>query len=762
MVLGSAAGESLALFVVGLVMVSEAFDPLSSPQWHRVADWRPRLCDGVAIHRLWQRGERWHVLRLPGSGPGCRLNPAAYEVAGRLDGRRSLQTLWAMLSGRAPSGEGAYTPTQDDIISVVTTLQQHGLLAFDPHLATGPALQGDAHAWPVHDADIPDDAAPKPANSLLAWRLPLLDPTRLLDRLEPLGRALFSPWGAMVWALLCAFLLAGLILHLPALLSHAHTWLGTPRYLLLAALAYPLIKAVHELAHGLAVRRWGGEVHEAGLTLMLLMPVPYVDASAAHGFQRAWQRAMVSAAGIMAELALASLGLWVWHASAPGLAQDLGFVVWFIAGVSTVLFNANPLQRLDGYHLLTDVMALPNLAQRSRQWWQHGVSRWLNGRSTTAGHMAGAPVPSPGERPWLLAYAPLAWACQLVLWCGMTWFIGGISTPLGLLAGTIAAWQLVGKPAVNGARVVWQGLLSQGGVGGTTSKALYTRGAVLGLPLLALCVPWPDARVAQGIVWAPDQALVRPDVDGFVLQVHQPPGGHVRAGTLLITLDNPSLRADRDQTQARLAQAEQSQFSQMGADSSKAGQAGDEVQRLNERLAYLDGQMAQLEVRAHRDGLLVLPQAQDLPGRYLKRGELLGHVMPPGERPLLRVALNEQDMQDLRLSARGVTVQPADRDAVPMQATLLRDGGGADMQLPSAALSRDMGGDVATDPADKAHLRTLRPVVLLDVRLDTAAAPSLPLGARAWVRFDQGWASPVAQAWRWLRRRVGERFNPAR
>src|SRR5690606_13925126 len=121
----------------------------------------------------------------------------------------------------------------------------------------------------------------KPRNSLMAWRLPLFNPDRWLRAATPWAHRIFSPAGLLLWLLAMLALLVGMVLHAPALHTHASTWMHTPRYLLIAALCYPVMKALHEAAHALAVRRWGGTVHEAGITLMMLMPVPYVDASAA-------------------------------------------------------------------------------------------------------------------------------------------------------------------------------------------------------------------------------------------------------------------------------------------------------------------------------------------------------------------------------------------------------------------------------------------------------------------------------------------------
>jgi putative peptide zinc metalloprotease protein len=103
--------------------------------------------------------------------------------------------------------------------------------------------------------------------------------------------------------LLCLALLIGggglvAAMHFGRLEADVRTWMTTPRFLLIAWLIYPLIKTVHELAHGLAVRRYGGEVHQVGVSLLLLTPAPFVDASAASAFRHASQRLAVSAAGI--------------------------------------------------------------------------------------------------------------------------------------------------------------------------------------------------------------------------------------------------------------------------------------------------------------------------------------------------------------------------------------------------------------------------------------------------------------------------------
>ena len=737
----------------------KAVNPLESPQWHRVAAWRPRLHAQVRISRLWIRGQCWHVLRDELSGRSCRLNTAAYEIAARLDGQATLQTLWAFLDTRERAPGHADPPTQDEVIDVVRLLQRQGLLAYDqmPDLDPMPAAA-------TVDEPVAPGAKPE-GNSLLAWRMPLGNPSRLLDRLAPWTPLLLSRRGALAWGLLMALLALGLILHAPALQAHARTWLPTPRYLLLAALAYPFIKALHELAHALAVRRWGGQVREAGITWMMLMPIPYVDASDAHGFAHAWQRMLVSAAGIMAELALAAVGLWVWRLCGPGLAQDLGFVVWFTAGVSTLLFNANPLQRLDGYHVLTDALALPNLATRSRQWWVRRLQGWLAGQEDSSASGDQAPQ-AEGERPWLVAYAPLSWAYQVLLWAALTWWVGSLSAVLGWALGGITMWQLVIAPAVRWGRLGWQTLLWTPPGSPRRMAGMRRAALAVGLPAVLVLMPWPDSTVVQGLVWAPDQALLRPEVDGQVVRVHAAEGATVRRGQLLVTLQNLKLMAERDKTRALLAQAEHNQFTHLGSDSGKAGQAGDEVQRLSARLARLDEQAAGLEVRALRDGQLVLPRAVDLPGRYLKRGTLIGHVMPPDEAPTVRVAVHEADAPGLRKGLRSVSVRPGDPRAQARAATLSRDSLGAVGTLPSAALSQDMGGDIITDPADTEHRRVLRPVVLMDVRLarapTAAGTDGLWLGARAWVRFDRGWRPLAWQGLRWLRLRLDQSFNPSR
>ena len=109
------------------------------------------------------------------------------------------------------------------------------------------------------------------------------------------------------------------------------------------------------------------------------MPVPYVDASAAAAFRSKWRRAFVGAAGMIVEMSLAALALIVWLTVEPGLLRAFAFNVMLIGGVSTLLFNGNPLLRYDGYYVLSDLVEIPNLAQRSTRYSCYLIQRYLFG-----------------------------------------------------------------------------------------------------------------------------------------------------------------------------------------------------------------------------------------------------------------------------------------------------------------------------------------------------------------------------------------------
>ena len=264
-----------------------------SSRWYRVAELTPRLSPHARLRRQRLRGETWYLLADAVSGRSVRLNAAAYAIAGRLDGRCSLQHLWEALLTREDD-----PATQDEVIDLLAQLRDASLLQAD--------RTADFSILLPHMESMSRRSA---RGSLLAWRVPLANPSALLDRFRPLQAALFSRAALIVWGLAISMLVVLATQNAPMLWAHGQLWMATPRFAMLALALYVPIKLLHELAHGLAVRRWGGQVREAGVTLMLLMPVPYVDASAASSFTQRRHRIAVGAAGIMAELSLAAIAL---------------------------------------------------------------------------------------------------------------------------------------------------------------------------------------------------------------------------------------------------------------------------------------------------------------------------------------------------------------------------------------------------------------------------------------------------------------------
>jgi putative peptide zinc metalloprotease protein len=714
--------------------------PLLSAQWFRMSGLRPQLDSAARVERVVVRGEVWHVLVRADGTRSLRLNAAAWCAIGRCDGGHTVQRLWDIALGEL--GDGA--PTQDELLGILARLHAAGLLSFDRRPDFGAPDR----------APLPDQAGPAAgpgrSNSLLAWRFPLGRPDAWLQRVAPALRGLFTRWALAAWLLGVGWAVLASVSHADELAAQISQAMALPRTWWMLWLVYPLIKALHEMAHGVAARVAGSQVPEWGITLLMFVPVPYVDASAVSALPSRGQRLTVAAAGIVTELALAALGLAIALAVQPGMLRDLALVVFFIGALSTLLVNANPLMRFDGYHMLTDAFDLPNLASRSAQFWLHHLRRVVL-------RMPGeAPLqPASGEAPWLWAYAPASLVMRWVIAASVVAWLGSISALLGATVACAFGWWLLGKPAV----ALWRWLDSAALAEASRSGARRRLGAACGLlGLLLVALPLPDTTVAQGVLWAPDHALVRAQADGFVDELFVADGQPVQPGDALLRLHAPALQAEAGRLDSRIEALEAERFHALRDDPARATAVEHDLQAAKAEAARALERLGHLTVQAQVSGRVSLTRAGDLPGRHVARGTLIGHVIT-GEPGLVRVAI-PQERAALVAAYRGeVDVRLADPAAPPLRGLWTGTSSGAGALLPSAALGDRSGGPIATDPADSQGLRPLQSVLLADVRLPQSVGERI--GERVQVRLDHG-LSPLAwQGLRTLQQQLLSHFNPA-
>jgi putative peptide zinc metalloprotease protein len=686
---------------------------LLSHDWYRVAFLRPRLRAGLHVARHRVRGEDWHVVTDPVSGRHHRFNRMAWRLVASCDGQRTLDEVWAALVAR----EGDDAPTQGETIDIISQ-------AFGGHMLVG---------------DIPPDAAAvvrvqsrararrrRGAINPLAFRVPLWDPDAFLER--HLSRVQWLFGAALPWLLGVAVLLAVVLLAAQggAFARDAHALATSARGLMLLWLVYPFLKALHELAHGFAVKHYGGEVHTMGITLLLLTPVPYVDASASAALADKRQRALVAGVGIVTELLLAGAALALWSLLEPGLLRELACAVVVVGGVSTVLVNGNPLLRFDGYHVLADLAELPNLAQRSQAWWLQGIQRHVLGLPHS-----GSRARARGEAPWLAGYAPLSWLVRAALLIGL---VVALVQPMPWVAVGMAAfgaWTMLFMPLAKALRWV-AGAPQLAGRRTRAVGATLATGALAAV--IAFAVPLPQRSHAPGLVWLPDEALVRLQVGGFVEAFLVRDGDIVEAGMPLVQLVNEPLLAALGKAQAELHKEEVQRAQKLEVEPLAAAQAQDRIDRLRAEVQSLAAQRDALVVRAGVRGHAVFDVHRDLVGMYLPQGHLIAQVIDDAP-PLVRALVSNEDIALVRsrpgqprvhLAQGGEPIDARSHAAVPQ----------ASAALPSAALGDAAGGSLALDAADPKGLTAREARFQVDVELPPGTRA--PIGSRAMVTFEHG------------------------
>ena len=287
------------------------------------------------------RGDVWYVAKDRFGARSYHFSPAVYAVVMRLDGERSLDKIWRETVEQF--GENA--PAQDQIISVISQLYAAELVDSDQSVDLGELSERAS----THSRRMVAQRFQNP----MFLRFPLVDPDRFLDRTAYLVRPFCGPLGACIWLAGLVWFVAEAALHWAELSSDAGDRLLAADNLVTIILVFPILKLLHELGHAYAVKLAGHEVHEIGFMILTFMPAPYVDATSAAVVPDKWRRALIGAAGMIVELAVAVGAMAVWLTAQPGLVRSIAYDTMLIASISTLVFNGNPLLRFDAYYILS-------------------------------------------------------------------------------------------------------------------------------------------------------------------------------------------------------------------------------------------------------------------------------------------------------------------------------------------------------------------------------------------------------------------------
>ncbi len=709
-----------------------------SESWHRIAGQRMQLRASVDIRYQQFRGEDWYVARDNFTNSFYRMRPGARRFVLHLTGRRTVEEAWRRSLAESPEE----APGQTEIIQLLAHLHQANLIQSD---LPPDSRQLFERVRRYRQAQVRNTIA-----SLLYLRIPLWDPDRFLVRFASLVRLIFTGWGALLWGgvLLAAGKVA--IDHRELLFQRGQDVLA-PENLALLYIAFFVTKLLHEFGHAFCCRVFGGEVHNMGIMLLVFSPVPYVDVTSAWAQRERGKRMWVGAAGMYVELFIASLATFVWANTGAGIVNSIAYNVIFVASVSTLVFNLNPLLRFDGYYILSDLMDAPNLHQRSRAQLQYWSEKWLFGVQNPP-----QPAATRRESVFLGLFGIASAIYRFFVFTAIILFVADKFFGLGLIAAVVGAFSLFILPLFQYGRYLGK----EPRLERHRPRAItVTVGALVVVLGFFAFVPWPYHSYAPGMLQTPESARVVANNDGYVEEFFAESGTDVHRGDPLVRMASPELELKITAAEARVRQTRSQENAALEKGGAILRVAARRREAAEAELSDLRRRRQDLVIRASLDGTWAAPRAGDMYGQLTARGTLLGQIIQPPRYEFVAVV---SQADSARLFAHGnppAEIRLAGQAGEPIaveQVTLIP---GKQTILPTAALGWNAGGPVKVLTTDPDGVKTVEPFFKAIARVKPGATAALLYGQTGMIEFTTGHEPLLVQGWRRFRQLLQQRYQ---
>ena len=569
-----------------------------------------RLRPDLVVQPQFYEGMTHYVIKDPLALKYFRFKIEEYFLLQQFDGKQTLQDV-------KKAFERKYRPQTisiEDLTRFVAQLHEAGIVQIDSNEQAKVLIRRrNKNRWRKVWAFL--------AN-ILFIKIPIIDPERLLTRMYPYFRWIYTPTfiTLSVTSMLLALGLVGsnwktFYDKLPDFQSFFNWWTIMSFWLCLA-----VVKIIHEFGHGLTAKHYGGEVHEMGLLFLVLTPALYCDVTDSWLLPNKWKRIWISAAGIYVECFLASIATFVWWYSTPGLLNSLAMATMFICSVNTIMFNANPLLRYDGYYVMADWLEIPNLRIKSTQFFSYLVQEKVLGLEI--------PVQSylPKSRRYLfITYAIASYIYRWFVTFAILWFLSQFLKKWKLegvsyLLGVAALFPLAGMPVYQiGKFLTTPGRLRK------VKKVRATAFAVAAIVLVTgvLLIPTPLRVSGSFVLKLAKPEVVYVETEGRLVELNVKNGQWVTKDTVLAKLSNPEKQKELIQRQQdqEISFTKYLYFKHNPEYRAQAMQAKEYADKLEPMIEKINGQIGKLTLVSNRDGQVIGAPHRAGVGQWLKPGK---------------------------------------------------------------------------------------------------------------------------------------------
>jgi len=690
--------------------------------WYRLAESKITLRASVRVHRQMYRGVLWYVLYEPFTNQYYRLPQGAYEFISKLSSRKTVGEVWNDLLNSGMEN----VPSQGEVIEMLSQLYQSNMLLYE----------GVDDGMMLFDRNKKKVQKKVKATLLNIFflKVPIFDPEFMLRRLKWLINILLSVPFALVW--LAAIIVATKygIENFDTLKDQTHGFLS-PSNIGWVYACTVAVKLLHEFGHSAVVKKYGGEVHTVGVMFMLLAPLPYMDASASWSFRKKWHRVFVGAGGMLFEFFIAAVALILWANLGGGTLKAIAYNVFVICSVSTVLFNINPLMRFDGYYILTDVLDMPNLQQRSVSHLKYLLERYVF-RKYDAENVA----ESWNERFVYTFYGIASAIYRFFLFAGLVIAISEHYLILSFIMGTLLCLTMLVIPFGKFLKYIFAGPALAQVRGRAVFTTLFVLASLVGV---LFYLPVPDTFTAPGVIEATRYENGIVGESGMVTDVKHISNDYLHVGDTLMVLKNPELDYKIEEKQGEISEANQMYYRALEHAPENMLPIKIRLNVLNQGLNDLLERQKRLTLVAGMDGVLSAGDIENYVGKYIKKGDSIGLLLDTNSFDFVAV-VSQEDVSRLfsgvthktSIRLNGDAFTELSTDSIQVIPT-------AQDKLPSNALGWHGGGDIETKTNGYSE-QTAEPVYLVRTKLLDKDGRVLKMHGRSGkIRFDLG-TKPLA------------------